>query len=262
MARLSPSTHVPVRSIVVQAAWSCLLALSGTYDQLTDCVIFASWIFYGLVTSSVFVLRRKLEDAPRPYRTLGYPLVPLVFVVTAAWLVVNTLAERPVESIAGLALIAAGLPFASTSGGSVGRRRQADRQRAGLRAAAHADPPPSTSALDDRLACGLLPDVALELDPVVDAEGQRPARDVPDELLLHGAADDSRERDVALVHDDADRRVDPARVLDEALVPVDPAHQLAAQPVVEARDALDADLALQSLETGMPATRFSMSVFR
>jgi APA family basic amino acid/polyamine antiporter len=111
MARLSPSTHVPVRSIVVQAAWSCLLALSGTYDQLTDCVIFASWIFYGLVTSSVFVLRRKLADAPRPYRTLGYPLVPLVFVVTAGWLVVNTLVHRPVESAAGLALIAAGLPF-------------------------------------------------------------------------------------------------------------------------------------------------------
>ena len=97
-ARLSPSTHVPVWSIVVQATWSCLLALSGTYDQLTDCVIFASWIFYGLVTSSVFVLRRKLKDVPRPYTTLGYPLVPLVFVVTAAWLVINTLAHRPVES--------------------------------------------------------------------------------------------------------------------------------------------------------------------
>ena len=110
-ARLSPSTHVPVWSIVVQAIWSCLLALSGTYDQLTDCVIFASWIFYGLVTSSVFVLRRKLKDAPRPYRTLGYPLVPLVFVATAAWLVINTLAHRPVESAVGLALIAAGLPF-------------------------------------------------------------------------------------------------------------------------------------------------------
>jgi APA family basic amino acid/polyamine antiporter len=111
MASVSPRTHVPVWSIVVQAIWSCLLALSGTYDQLTDYVIFASWIFYGLVTSSVFVLRRKLKDAPRPYATLGYPLVPLVFVVTAAWLVVNTLTERPVESVAGLALIAAGLPF-------------------------------------------------------------------------------------------------------------------------------------------------------
>jgi APA family basic amino acid/polyamine antiporter len=111
MARLSPKTHVPVWSIVVQAVWSCLLALSGTYDQLTDCVIFASWIFYGLVTSSVFVLRRKLEDTPRPYATLGYPLVPLLFVGVAAWLVINTLLHRPVESVAGLALVAVGLPF-------------------------------------------------------------------------------------------------------------------------------------------------------
>jgi basic amino acid/polyamine antiporter, APA family len=111
LARLSPGTHVPVHSIVVQAVWSCLLALSGTYDQLTDYVIFASWIFYGLVTSSVFVLRRKLADAPRPYRTLGYPLVPLVFVLTAGWLVVNTLVHRPVESAAGLCLIAVGMPF-------------------------------------------------------------------------------------------------------------------------------------------------------
>ena len=111
VARLSPRSHVPVSSIVVQAVWSCLLALSGTFDQLTDYVIFASWIFYGLVTSSVFVLRRKMKDAPRPYATLGYPLVPLAFVMVAAWLVVNTLLQRPVESVAGLALIAAGLPF-------------------------------------------------------------------------------------------------------------------------------------------------------
>ena len=111
LAALSPRTQVPVPAILVQAAWSCLLAISGTYDQLTDCVIFASWIFYGLVTSSVFVLRRTLPDVPRPYRTLGYPLVPLLFVATAGWLVVNTLVERPVESAAGLVLIAAGLPF-------------------------------------------------------------------------------------------------------------------------------------------------------
>src|SRR3970282_912742 len=86
--------------------------------------------------------------------------------------------------------------------------------------------------------------------PVRAAEGDPPARDVPDELLLHGAADDSRERDLALVHDDPDRGVDPARVLDEALVAGDPPHQFASQPVVEARDALDADLALHALEAG------------
>jgi APA family basic amino acid/polyamine antiporter len=94
----------------MQAGWACVLAASGTYDQLTDYVIFASWIFYGLVTSAVFVLRFRAPDLPRPYKTLGYPVVPLVFVLVAAWLVINTLLNRPIESVAGLVLIALGLP--------------------------------------------------------------------------------------------------------------------------------------------------------
>lgn len=108
---LSARTHVPVYALLLQAVWAGVLAVSGTFDQLTDYVIFASWIFYGLVTSSVFVLRRKMPDGPRPYRTLGYPVMPLLFVLVAAWLVVNTLVNRPVESVAGLALIALGLPI-------------------------------------------------------------------------------------------------------------------------------------------------------
>jgi APA family basic amino acid/polyamine antiporter len=108
---LSSRTHVPVTAVLIQAGWASVLAASGTYDQLTDYVIFASWIFYGLVTSAVFVLRYRAPDLPRPYRTLGYPVVPLVFVLVAAWLVVNTLVNRPIESVTGLVLIALGLPF-------------------------------------------------------------------------------------------------------------------------------------------------------
>ncbi len=111
MGALSNRTSVPVFSIIVQGIWSSVLALSGTFDQLTDCLLFASWIFYGLVTSSVFVLRRKLPNADRPYKTLGYPLIPLVFVLVATWLVINTLVNKPVESVVGLALIALGLPL-------------------------------------------------------------------------------------------------------------------------------------------------------
>ena len=107
---LHARTRVPVAAVLVQAVWACVLAASGTYDQLTDYVIFASWIFYALVTSAVFILRRRAPDLPRPYRTLGYPVVPLVFVAVAFWLVVNTLVNRPVESVAGLVLIACGLP--------------------------------------------------------------------------------------------------------------------------------------------------------
>ncbi len=110
-AVLSHGTRVPVYSLLLQAVWASLLAISGTFDQLSDYVIFASWIFYGLVTSSVFVLRRKMPEAARPYRTLGYPLMPLVFVLVALWLVINTLVNRPVESVAGLVLISLGLPI-------------------------------------------------------------------------------------------------------------------------------------------------------
>ncbi len=111
MAGLSARTRVPVIAILIQGFWSCVLALSGTFDQLTDCLLFASWIFYGLVTSSVFVLRRKMPDAERPYKTLGYPLMPLIFVIVAFWLIINTLFNRPVESVAGLVLIVLGLPL-------------------------------------------------------------------------------------------------------------------------------------------------------
>ncbi len=130
LADVSSRTRVPIRSIGFQAVWACLLALSGTFDQLTDCVIFASWIFYGLVASSVFVLRRRMRDAVRPYRTPGYPVVPGVFLVVAVWLVVNTMHTRPLESAVGLGLVACGVPlyvyFAVR-----GRRRAADVGRSG-----------------------------------------------------------------------------------------------------------------------------------
>ena len=109
--RVSSGTHVPVFSIVLQGVWASLLAISGTYDQLTDCVVFASWIFYALVATAVFMLRRKMSDADRPYKTLAYPFLPMVFVLVASWLVWNTLHTRPLESTVGVGLIAAGLPL-------------------------------------------------------------------------------------------------------------------------------------------------------
>jgi basic amino acid/polyamine antiporter, APA family len=110
-ARLGANTHVPVFCLLAQGFWASVLALSGTFDQLTDCLLFASWIFYGLVTSSVFVLRRKLPNLDRPYRTLGYPLMPLIFILVAGWLIINTLFTKRVESAVGIVLILTGLPL-------------------------------------------------------------------------------------------------------------------------------------------------------
>lgn len=111
LAQLDPRSHVPVRAIWVQAIWGSLLALSGTFDQITTSTIFAQWMIFAVSAASVFVLRRKMPDVERPYRVLGYPVIPALFVVVAAWLVVNTLQTNPVESAAGLVLIALGLPL-------------------------------------------------------------------------------------------------------------------------------------------------------
>lgn len=103
-------SRVPAWAIIFQGAWASVLALSGTFDQITTYTIFALWVFFGVTASTVFVLRRRMPDADRPYRTLGYPAVPLVFMLVAAWLVINTIQTSPVESALGLALIALGLP--------------------------------------------------------------------------------------------------------------------------------------------------------
>jgi APA family basic amino acid/polyamine antiporter len=107
---VSEGARVPVWSVMAITVWSCILALSGTFDQLTDLTIFGQWIFYGLTGAAVFVLRRKMPDAARPYRTILYPITPLIFVGCAVALVVNTFSASPVESAAGILLIAAGLP--------------------------------------------------------------------------------------------------------------------------------------------------------
>jgi len=105
-------THrTPSVSIFALAAWSALLVLSGRYEQLFTYVIFASWILYGMTAASVLVLRRKRANLERPYRTLGYPVIPVLFVLVAAALIVATLRNSPRESVMGLSLIVLGCPF-------------------------------------------------------------------------------------------------------------------------------------------------------
>ncbi len=110
LARLNPRTRVPVGALLVQGVWACILALSGSFDTLTDYVIFGSWIFYGLVTASIFLFRRRLPHAERPYKAWGYPVVPVLFLLVTGFLLVNTLMTTPVQAFVGLGLIALGLP--------------------------------------------------------------------------------------------------------------------------------------------------------
>jgi APA family basic amino acid/polyamine antiporter len=114
VASVHAEHRTPSVSILFLTAWSALLVLSGRYDQLYTYVIFASVILYGMATAAVIVLRFKRPDLPRPYRTFGYPLVPLVFVVSVACLVVSTLLKSPRESLLGLGLIPSACRFIST----------------------------------------------------------------------------------------------------------------------------------------------------
>jgi APA family basic amino acid/polyamine antiporter len=109
LGRLS-ATGVPAPAIIFQGLWACILALSGSFDTLTDYVIFGSWIFYGFVTSSIFVFRRKFPDLERPYKAFGYPIVPVVFLFVVGWLLITTLMSDPWQSMKGIFLIVLGLP--------------------------------------------------------------------------------------------------------------------------------------------------------
>lgn len=108
---IHPEYNTPSKALILQAVWTSLLVLSGTFDQLTDMLIFAAFIFYGATALGVFILRKKMPDAPRPYKVIGYPVVPAVFILFCIALIVNTLIEKPTEALVGLGLMATGLPF-------------------------------------------------------------------------------------------------------------------------------------------------------
>lgn len=108
---IHPKFHTPSNALMMQAVWSSLLVFSGTFDQLTDMIVFAQFIFYGLVIAGVFILRKKMPDAPRSYKVIGYPVVPALYLLFVSGLVINTLIERPREAGIGLALILLGTPF-------------------------------------------------------------------------------------------------------------------------------------------------------
>src|SRR5690606_2650637 len=109
LGRLS-ITGVPVKALLLQMVLGMALVLTGSFDTLTDYVIFASWIFYAAVTSSIFVYRGRYPDMPRPYKAWGYPFVPVIFLLVAGWLLINTVWNSPTRSFTGIGLILLGLP--------------------------------------------------------------------------------------------------------------------------------------------------------
>jgi APA family basic amino acid/polyamine antiporter len=110
VAEIHPKTHAPVISLIVQAVWTCILALSGTYGQLLDYIIFAVLVFYILTILGLFVLRVKRPDAPRPYRAIGYPVLPGLYILMATFIDVVLLRYKPQYTWPGLIIVLLGIP--------------------------------------------------------------------------------------------------------------------------------------------------------
>ncbi|MCW5911342.1 MAG: amino acid permease [Cyclobacteriaceae bacterium] len=110
-AYIHPVYNTPSKSILYQAIWASILVLSGSFDQLTDMLIFAAFIFYGATALGVFILRLKMPDAPRPYKAWGYPVIPALFILFCVALVIVTLISKPREALMGLTLMFSGVPF-------------------------------------------------------------------------------------------------------------------------------------------------------
>lgn len=106
-----PKFRTPHISLLMQGFWASALVLSGSFDQLTDMLIFASFIFYGSGAFGVFVLRRKMKDEHRPYKVFGYPFIPGIFVLFCIALVLVTIVQNPRDAGIGLALVLIGIPF-------------------------------------------------------------------------------------------------------------------------------------------------------
>jgi basic amino acid/polyamine antiporter, APA family len=108
---IHPRYQTPDVALLLQAIWSIVLIWSGSFDQLTDMLIFASFIYYGATALGVVILRIKHPEIERKYKVIGYPLVPLIFVLCSVILLIITIINQPTEALWGLVLIATGIPF-------------------------------------------------------------------------------------------------------------------------------------------------------
>ncbi len=110
LAKVHTRFRTPVNAILLQSGWAIfLLFLWGTFEDVITYVVFTDWIFFFLVAASVFVFRVKRKSEPRPYKTWGYPITPMVFILCTFLFVVNTLIEKPLQAWAGLILVAVGI---------------------------------------------------------------------------------------------------------------------------------------------------------
>src|ERR1700728_4207189 len=108
--KLHPKWHTPVAALIVQAVWSCMLCISGSYSQLLEYIICTELIFYILTIACLYVLRVKRPNAERPYRAIGYPVLPAIYILMAAWICIVLLRYNPQYTWPGLVIVLLGVP--------------------------------------------------------------------------------------------------------------------------------------------------------
>jgi basic amino acid/polyamine antiporter, APA family len=111
LAEVSPRFGTPAVAIVAGSVWAMLLAVTGTFEQLLTYVVFISWVFFALAAMAIFAYRRREPNAPRPFRTPGYPVTPVLFILSALAIVLNTLITQPQRGLIGLGGVALGIPI-------------------------------------------------------------------------------------------------------------------------------------------------------
>jgi APA family basic amino acid/polyamine antiporter len=119
--KVHPRFKTPGNALILNAVWTIILILSGSFDMLTDMLIFVSWFFYAMSSLGVFILRFKYKETERPYRVWGYPVVPMLFILFAGFFLAGTLinditayreGSKPViNSVLGMLIALAGLPL-------------------------------------------------------------------------------------------------------------------------------------------------------
>ena len=110
-SQIHPRFKSPANALIIQCVWASLLTFTGTFNQLITYIIFASWIFYGMSAGAVIILRNKKPDMERPYKTPAYPWIPIIFILFAIFLTINTIIEAPRDAAIGAGIILAGLPM-------------------------------------------------------------------------------------------------------------------------------------------------------
>ena len=110
LARIHPRFRTPAFAVIAGSAWAIILAATGTFEQLLTYVVFTGWLFYALGAASIFIYRRRTLDRELPYRVPGFPWTPLLFIIAAAALVLNTIVTQFDRAAIGLGIVLIGTP--------------------------------------------------------------------------------------------------------------------------------------------------------